>query len=239
MSTINITYEFEFQDGKKFVYPLKLEKKTISLIPERKIPLPSWTQLEYYQCVGCPLSKEKEPYCPIAANISGLIENFKDIKSTETVRITVYTAERNYWKEGPVQKGLSSIFGIIMATSNCPVMSFLKPMARFHLPFSTDEETIARSVSMYLLGQYFIAKKRGQPDLSLDALDRAYCMVQKVNRGICNRISSVVRESKSQGDASSNAIVILDTFSQLLQAEIEENLESLAHLFEGIATPQR
>ncbi len=237
MSTINITYEFEFQDGKKSIYPLKLDKKTVSLIPDRKVPLPPWTKLEHYPCDGCPLIKEGRPHCPIAANISDLIGHFKEIKSTEIVRITVYTAERNYWKIGPVQKGLSSIFGIIMATSNCPVMDFLKPMARFHLPFSTDEETIIRSVSMHLLSQYFIAKKSGQSDLSLDLLDRAYSMAQKVNRGICNRISSVIRESKSQGDATSNAVVILDTFSQLLQVEIEKNLESFAPLFEGSPTP--
>lgn len=237
MSTINITYEFEFQDGKKFVYPLKLDKKTLSLIPERKSPLPHWTRLDHQACEGCPLLKKRKPYCPIAVNISDLIERFKDIPSTETVRITVFTAERNYWKEGSVQKGLSSIFGIIMATSNCPVMDFLKPMARFHLPFSTDEETIIRSISMHLLSQYFIAKKRGQPDLSLDLLDRAYSMVQKVNRGICHRISSIVQETKCQGDSSSNAVVILDTFSKLLQAEIKENLESFAPLFEKIHTP--
>ncbi len=70
----------------------------------------------------------------------------------------------------------------------------------------------------------------------MDILDRAYSMVQKVNRGICNRILSVVRESRSQGDAPSNAVVILDTFSQLLQAEIEENLKSFASLFEEIST---
>ncbi len=237
MSTINITYEFEFQDGKKYFYPLKLDREKISLISERKSPLPPWTKLEHYPCDGCPLIKEKEPYCPIAANISDLIEHFKEIESTETVRITVYTAERNYWKECPVQKGLSSIFGIIMATSNCPVMDFLKPMARFHLPFSTEEETIIRSISLHLLSQYFIAKRRGQPDLSLDLLDRAYSMVQKVNRGICNRISSAIRETKSKGDAPSNAVVILDTFSQLLQAEIEENLESFSSLFELIYFP--
>ncbi len=234
MSILTITYEFEFQDGKRLVYPLKLDKKTISLIPERTSPLPSWTKLDHYPCDGCPLLEKGEPYCPIAKNISSLIEHFKNVKSTETVRITVYTKERHFWREGPVQKGLSSIFGIIMATSNCPIMNFLKPMARFHLPFSTDEETIVRSVSMYLLGQYLIAKKRGQSDISLDLLDRAYSMVQKVNQGICNRISSVIRESKSQGNASSNAVVILDSFSKLLQAEIEEGLESFASLFEGI-----
>ncbi len=239
MSTIHITYEFEFQDGKKFVYPLKLDKKTVSLIPDRKGPFPPWTKLEHYPCDGCPLIKERKFYCPIAVNISDLIEHFKEIKSTEMVRITVYTAERNYWKIGPVQKGLSSIFGVIMATSNCPVMDFLKPMARFHLPFSTGEETLLRSISMHLLTQYVFSKKRGQTDLSLDLLDQAYSMVQKVNRGICNRISSVVQESKSQGDAASNAVVILDTFSHLLQAEIEENLESFARLFEGTFTSQR
>jgi len=235
MSNLTITYEFEFQNGEKFVYPLKLDKETVSLISDRKAPLPPWTKLEHFQCVVCPLLKEKEPYCPIAVNIADLIEHFKDIQSTEHVQITVYTEERTYRKEAPAQKGLSSIFGIIMATSNCPIMNFLKPMARYHLPFSTDEETIIRSVSMYLLSQYFIAKKKEQPDLSLDHLDHAYSMVQKVNRGICNRISSVVRESKSQGDAVNNAVIILDAFSHLLKIEIEQKLDSFATLFEGIS----
>jgi len=235
MSNLTITYEFEFQNGEKFVYPLKLDKETVSLIPERKLPLPPWTKLEHFQCIVCPLLKEKESHCPIAVNIADLIEHFKDIQSTEHVQITVYTEERTYRKEAPAQKGLSSIFGIIMATSNCPLMNFLKPMARYHLPFSTDEETIIRSVSMYLLSQYFIAKKKEQPDLSLNHLDRAYSMVQKVNRGIFNRISSVVRESKSQGDAVNNAVIILDVFSQLLQIEIEQKLDSFATLFEGIS----
>jgi hypothetical protein len=235
MSTYKVTYEFEFQNGEKLIYPLTLDKETVSFLLNPQGPFPSWTKLEHYQCIVCPLTKDRVAHCPIAVNIADLIEHFKEVKSTERVRIIVYTAERTFMKEAPVQKGLSSIFGIIMATSNCPIMNFLKPMARFHLPFSTDEETIVRSVSMYLLSQYFIAKKKGQPDLSLKHLDRAYSMVQKVNRGICNRISSVVRENRSQGDAASNAIVILDTLSQLLKAEIEENLDSFAALFGGIS----
>jgi Tfp pilus assembly PilM family ATPase len=232
MSIYQITYEFEFQNGKKIVYPLQLDKDTISLISDRKSPLPPWTKLEHCQCKVCPLSKDKTPYCPIAANIAGLIEKFKDINSNELVRISVFTAERTYIKEAAAQKGFSSIFGIIMATSNCPIMNFLKPMARYHLPFSTDEETIVRSISIYLLSQYFIAKKRGQPDLSLENLDRAYSLVQKVNQGICDRISSAIRQSQSPGDAVNNAIVILDVLSQLLTTEIEQKLDSFAMLFE-------
>lgn len=237
MSTFKITYEFEFQNGSKVAYPLQLDKETVSLIPNQKPPLPPWTKLEHCRCTLCPLPKDKNPHCPIAVNIADLIEHFKNIKSTEHVRITVFTEERTYMKEAPVQRGLSSIFGIIMATSGCPIMNFLKPMARYHLPFSTDEETIVRSISMYLLSQYFIARKSGKPDLSLKQLDRAYSMVQNVNKGICDRISTVILESKSQGDASNNAIIILDTFSQLLTMEIENKLDSLATLFEGINFP--
>ena len=232
-TTFEIIYDFEFDDGRKFAYPLILDKNTISLISDRKPPLPSWTKLDYYQCNVCPLTKEDTRYCPIATNIAELIEDFKEIESTEHAWITVHTMERTYRIEAPIQKGLASIFGIIMATSNCSMMNFLKPMARYHLPFSTSEETTVRSVSMYLLGQYFIAKKRGQPALSLKNLDRAYSLVQKVNRGICDRITSVIQESKGHGDAANNAIVILDAFSKILKSEIEENLDSLTPLFES------
>jgi hypothetical protein len=233
METFLITYEFLFGNGKRHVYPLKVDKRTISLISERRRPLPAWTRLESCQCPPCPLTQANAPHCPIAANIAELIEDFKEIESTEHARITVHTIERTYTKEAPAQKGLSSIFGIIMATSNCPVMNFLKPMARYHLPFSTSEETIIRSISMYLLGQYFIAKRKGQPDLRLKNLERAYAMVQNVNRGICRRITSVIQKSGAQGDAASNAVVILDAFSHLLQAEIEGHLDSLSDLFGG------
>ncbi len=232
MSTIEIIYEFEFMDGKRMLYPLLLDKATISLIPEHKTPLPFWTELDCSRCSVCSLLKDKSPHCPIAANISDLVEHFKDVRSTEQVRITVITAERTYFKEATIQRGLSSIFGLIMATSGCPIMNFLKPMARYHLPFSTDEETIVRSVSMYLLRQYFIAKRRGSPDLSLERLDKSYSLVQEVNRGICSRISKAIIEGKSRGDAASNAVIILDSFSQLLMMEIEQKLDSLASLFE-------
>ena len=234
MPTIKVVYEFEFWNGKRFVHMLRLDKETVSLIPDRTKPLPSWTILEHHQCTGCPLEGVEIPHCPIAANIADLVESFKDIRSTEDVQIAVRTAERIYLKETVVQKGLSSIFGIIMATSGCLVMNFLKPMARYHLPFSTDEETIIRSISMYLLSQYFTAKRRGKPDLSLENLNRAYSAVQKVNRGICNRISWAVRQSHSQGDAANNAVIILNVLSQLLKTEIEWKLDSFAPLFEGI-----
>ena len=53
-----------------------------------------------------------------------------------------------------VQMGVSSLLGVIMTTSGCPIMAQLKPMVRFHLPFASLEETIFRMVSMHLVAQY-------------------------------------------------------------------------------------
>jgi len=231
MKHIEIVYKFGINGAQEVVYPIVLDAKTISLISRAEVTPAAWTELDNCQCAICPLSREEHPYCPIAVNIARLVEYFQEIRSTDMMKITVSTEERSYFKEAPAQRGLASILGIIMATSNCPVMNFLKPMARFHLPFSTSRETIIRSTSIYMLAQYFVAKKGGRPDISLEKLNRAYGDVQQVNEGICNRINRVVKGNKD-AEATSNAVVILDTFSQLLSMEIEDKLDSLAYLFE-------
>jgi len=230
MATIEIVYTFEDQNGGKFIYPILIDKKTGCLISEGQWIQPGWTTLENCQCTVCPLSRERYPNCPIAVNIDGLVEYFKDFYSTDKMRITVTTEERTYFKEAPAQKGLASILGVIMATSGCPIMDFLRPMAKYHLPFSTSEETIIRSTSMYLLAQYFVSKKGGKPDMSLDKLNRAYGDVQLINEGMCARIATVAKKK----DATGNAVIILHALSQLLGMAIEDKLDSLESLFEEI-----
>ena len=50
---------------------------------------------------------------------------------------------------------IRSLIGLIMALSGCPHMEFFKPLARFHLPWASLEETTLRSASIYLLMQFF------------------------------------------------------------------------------------
>jgi len=127
-----------------------------------------------------------------------------------------------------VMEGLSSIFGVIMATSDCPVMEFLKPMARFHLPFATIEETTVRTASMYLLAQYF--KYKDAPGMKFDfrTLENHYSKVKLVNEGLLERINSVSSE-----DADKNAIVTLHSLSQFLSMEIDYSLSGLEYIFAG------
>jgi hypothetical protein len=230
MANIEIVYTFEDPAGGKFTYPILIDRTTGCLVSEEQLVQPGWTALENCQCRVCPLTRERHPHCPIAVNIHGLVEYFKDFFSTDKMRITVVTEERTYFREAPAQKGLASILGVVMATSGCPVMDFLRPMAKYHLPFSSSEETIIRSTSMYLLAQYFVSKKGGKPDISLEKLNRAYDAVQLVNEGMCERIATVVHKK----DATSNAVIILHTLSQLLGMAIEAKLDSLEPLFEEI-----
>jgi len=125
-------------------------------------------------------------------------------------------------------EGLSAIFGVIMATSDCPVMEFLKPMARFHLPFATIEETTVRTASMYLLAQYFKNKNRPEIKSDFKVLEKHYSRVQRVNEGLLARIHSVSSE-----DADKNAIVTLHSLSQFLPMEIDYSLSGLEYIFAG------
>lgn len=222
-----ILYEFRFENGGVQNFKLFLDPKTVSLVNPESIPKPEWARLECHQCQCCTLETETHPYCPIAVNISELMEGFKDTISTENCTVRVITPERTYSKDTTIQDGLFSIIGIIMPTSNCPVMNYFKPMARFHLPFSTIDETIFRATSIHLLRQYFEYKKGNTPDLELKKLDQQYELVQQVNQGILGRIGIITRE-----DADKNAIIILNALAQMLSMEIEENLNSLSYLFE-------
>ncbi|RJP78477.1 MAG: hypothetical protein C4522_12875 [Desulfobacteraceae bacterium] len=222
-----IEYEFRFENGNTKKFAISLDLQTITLVRKGNEPTPEWTKLEFHQCACCPLEKEQHPYCPIAVNIAELVEEFKNEISSDHCVAICKTPERTYMKDAAIQEGLFSIFGIVMATSNCPVMNFFKPMARFHLPFSTIEETIFRSASIYLLRQYFEYKKGLIPDLELTKLDQHYEKVQQVNSGILDRTGHIAKK-----DADKNAIVILNALAQMLSFEISDNLNSLEYLFQ-------
>ncbi|MFP4446130.1 MAG: DUF6901 family protein [Desulfosudaceae bacterium] len=225
--TYSIQYEFNFDDDSIKTFLIELDVDTISIVRPKPTDFPDWTLLKKEQCECCPLSADDVEYCPIAVNIAELVEEFKNYFSYDNCLVRCITQERTYEKKTSVQEGLFSIMGIIMPTSNCPVMTFLKPMARFHLPFSTIQETMVRSTSMYLLRQYFEHKKGRNPDLDMEKLDQHYENVQLVNKGILARISN-----QAEKDADRNALIILNSLAQLFSVEIDDNLTSVYYLFD-------
>ena len=189
MEPIKIHYRFKFENGEKKDYILLLDPEKITYISKDPAPAPEWAKLEFHQCESCPLDATQSPNCPIAANLSGFVEHFKDEISHTEALVMVKANDRFYSKRVSLQEGLYSVYGIIMSTSSCPVMTFLKPMARFHLPFASMDETVYRSISTYLLEQYFYFHKKGKDvDIKLAGLLDRYKEVEKVNVGISERL---------------------------------------------------
>ncbi len=226
-----ITYYFMFDDGTRATYNIKLNRKTLMLEPEETQPS-EWTKLGHNQCANCPLNPDTYKECPLALNLSTVIPRFSKMFSFQKVNVLVETEQRTYSKDTTLQSGLSSMLGIFMVTSGCPVLDRLRPMVRFHLPFASVEETVFRSVSTYLLGQYFEFKKGNVPDLKLNGLMKGYKEIQSVNHGLAARMRSAVDK-----DANLNALVVLDVFAKELPFSIETSLENLEYLFQTPPAP--
>ncbi len=223
--TLRFLYTFQFPDNTEKQFEVRLNAKTLELVSKKDLPKPAWTKLKYKQCEHCPLGDEHE-YCPVAVNLSALVESFKDSISYESTNVRVQTNERIFEKMTTVQKGLSSIVGIYMVTSDCPVMDKLRPMVRFHLPFGSIEETVYRAVSMYLTAQYLLMRQGKTPDWDLRKLVEIYRAVNDVNRGISNRLASA-----SEEDANTNAVVILSAYAEMIPFSIERHLAELEYIF--------
>jgi len=221
-----IVYQFSLNNGQEKFFNILLNPETISIIQHQSEPLPDWAKIEYHQYECCPLETIGNPYCPIAVNISNIVEEFKDSVSYDDCLVSCSTPERTYLKKTSIMEGISSILGIIMATSNCPIMDFFKPMARFHLPFSTSDETAVRVTSMFLLRQYLEYGSDSAHKINLNKLEQHYNRVNKVNESIFKRISSL-----GSKDADKNAIIMLHSLSQIFSQEINYSLESIVHIF--------
>lgn len=226
MDTIRFDYQFKFDDGTVREFRVDIDPDTMVAKEDPGYQPPEWAKMEVHQCSHCPYNKADKPYCPVAKSIARVAEAFKlDISYTETT-VMVRTENRFYGKRTDIQIGLQSLFGLMMATADCSHMDLFKPMARYHLPFSTLDETVVRIIGKYLISQYLKVKKGEKPDYEMQHLVEGYANVSIVNRSMIQRVRSI-----SKGDADKNAIVILDGFAALLPMELQTGLETLAKIF--------
>jgi hypothetical protein len=226
METVAIQYCFVLPDGSKEVFDLRLDAQTLDLVGNAPHALPAWTVLHFHQCPNCPLTADTHPNCPVAVNLVNIVKRFDGLLSHREIHVDVVTEERSVSQDTTVQEGVSSLMGLVMATSGCPTTAFFKPMARFHLPFGSEKETMYRATSMYLLAQYFLKKEGQDADLELKGLTEIYNNMHTINIAIAERLRGA-----SETDSSLNAIVLLDTYALTLPYIIEESLEEIRYLF--------
>jgi hypothetical protein len=222
---IRYSYKFLFDDGAEKRFEIALNGETLELVESNDRAKPEWTKLKFSQCENCPLPESVE-YCPVAVNLSRLVDAFQDQASYESALVTVETAQRTYLRKTTLQKGLSAIIGIYMSTSNCPVMDKLRPMTRFHLPFANAIETFFRSISSYLTAQFLLLKRGKEPDWELKGLREIYRAVNLVNKGMSQRLLDA-----SKKDANVNAVVILHSFGDGISYFIDSGLVEIEPMF--------
>ncbi len=219
-----VTYDFEFEEGPGWHYELKFDEHHI-FIPEQPSTGKQWTKLDFHQCSHCPLKTSEHSDCPVARNLDQVVEDSKNTLSCTRARVRVQVDQREYGKDCDTQEGLRSLFGLVMASSGCPHLDWLRPLARFHLPFSDGDETLFRVFALELLRQYF-----KNPESSLqsvtEVISQHYAAVIRVNHTFIERIRSYCDE-----DADKNAIAALDCYAQLFPLHLEARFQELEEIF--------
>ncbi len=223
---IKILYDFKFQDGSSRKFDIHLDRKNLLLLSDRDQDPPAWARLEYKQCSNCPLDIDHNVYCPIAANLTGLVREFTGVASRDQVDVTVVVKERVYCKATSLKEGLSPLLGVIMATSGCPVMEPLKPMARYHLPFASLDETTYRTVAMFLVGQLIRERAGKNPKWGIEGLAKIYGDVKILNKDFSQRMIEAARS-----DVNVHALVNLNVFALMVPLAAEKMLKELAPYF--------
>jgi hypothetical protein len=211
-------YRLSFPDGTRCSIPVVLEGVSLSCVEPPPVAR-EWTALDCHRCPHCPLDPALEPLCPLAARLDPLVDTLGSVLSHQTLDVEVEGAGRIVRTHTSAQAVASSIMGLIAATSGCPHTAFLKPLAWFHQPFASEEETVFRAVSIWLLKQYFRSIDDEAPDWTMAGLNERYEALHKVNVHLAKRLRQA-----SSCDATVNAIVRLDMFTKAVPGEIDDIL---------------
>jgi hypothetical protein len=220
-----IRYRFELPNGSKKRIDLQFDARDFRLLGTAGAEAPFWTELTYNQCANCPLNPAEHKHCPAAVHMAPAVESLKALVSFDTVAVTVKLEDRIIHTETSAQQALSSVLGLIMATSGCPWTDRLRPMARFHLPFASEIETMYRSVGMFLLAREIMAAGSAA---GFGALQKLYENLHIVNRDVSRRLGAATRT-----DPARNAIALLDSYTTLLPLALDNLLDEFRPLFDA------
>ena len=221
MARLDIRYVFRLSEDRVETFDVRLDPETLELAAEDRTSAP-WTALEYATCPHCPLDAKNHPDCPLATSVARIVQRFDDVISYDELDVEVTTPQRTIAKRTTSQVALRSLMGLLIACSGCPHTAFFKPMARFHLPFADEQETMFRAVGTWLVAQYFHAAEGREATFDLAGLQDVYERMQVVNRYTAERLRAATR-----ADASLNAVVLLDMYAQMVPLFIHSTLSEV------------
>lgn len=216
---MKVKYEFVFAEGKGKIFEVELDR---SADLKNSINLEDWALLQHCQCSNCPLDKKTNKYCPVAVDMAPVVGDFRNENAFQKVTVRVTTEGRIYEKYTGLEEGLRSLLGLIMATSRCPLLGELRPMAVHHMPFASPDEFIQRTVSLYLLQQFFAMRNHEKPDWELKGLVARNQRLQLVNQALWQRIHSFC-----EGDSNLKALLSFFSMASSVSFSLESQLQRL------------
>jgi hypothetical protein len=211
-----ITYVLAIE-GVEHRFDVEIERPSTA----KRGSLPVWTALEHERCPNCPLPLGDDAACPPAADLAPVVDRFSQLTSIARANVRVETPEREVRKETDAQTALSALMGVIMATSGCPILRRLKPLATMHLPFATAAETIHRTLGVHLVR----ALIDGKP-ADIEELRKYYDDVETLNFAFMTRLRTAASK-----DASLNALVVLQANGALVSVSLEDGMRRVRSMY--------
>lgn len=218
-----VEYRITLDDEHTFNYKVELERDVLAI--DRSVPVTDWTRLDYHKCTNCPLNSAEHPACPAAVDLKTVVEDFRGLPAFRKAWTHVRTEEREYSKLVNLEVVLRSLLGLIMATSGCPILGRLKPIARCHLPFATDSEFVLRTVSTYVLRELLKHREGRIADWELSALPQDFAQLQLVNQALWHRIHDVCA-----GDTNLKAFLGFFSMASSMVYSLDTQLEKVRPL---------
>lgn len=228
MNSVSIEYRIKLSENKTEAFKFELDGKTFDLITNEIPDPPQWTELSFKQCSHCPLSAEEHSHCPMALQLYDIVERFHNTRSIDNVELEVITKERRVIQTLAIQTAIASILDLVLPICGCPITAHMKPLARFHLPLASEEETVFRVTGMYLLAQYFLSLTSKRAGVEFDGLTKIYEDLHILDTAIASRLQGV-----TQSDSLKNAITLVDMYSILVPLLLEDQLAEMRGFFEA------
>lgn len=220
---MTIGYRITFDDVHAFSYKIELDREPLS--DDDLSTLKPWTSLENNRCSNCPLNPGQHKVCPAAADLQPVVEDFKGLPAFKKAWVHVRTNDREYSKLANLEEAVRSLLGVIMATSDCPILAKLKPMAHSHLPFANNNEFTLRTISNYVMREFFNMKEGKTPDWELTAMTNDFKNLQLVNQALWHRI-----HDECASDSNLKAFLSFFSMSSSMTASIETQLAKIRPL---------
>lgn len=187
---------------------------------------PDWALLKHHQCAHCTLDANEFTYCPIAKNISFLFKDTSVGNSFDEVELIVRTENRSYLSDTTLQRALGSLFGLVCSLSSCPHTMPLRPLGFFHLPLSTEVETIFKTSAFFILKKYMDYLENKSVNIDLSEMTTTYQNLNLLNKYFINRLRNI-----NSSDAIINGMILLDLLVKDIDFATDNDLSQLKPLF--------